>query len=433
VRTRDTIFALASGRPPAGIAVVRISGPLAHDALAQLTGRPVPRAARAVLRELRHPSTGAHIDHALVLCFTSPASFTGEHVVELHLHGGRATVAAALDALSALSGLRAAEAGEFTRRAFENGRIDLTQAEGLADLIAADTEAQRQLALSQADGHLHRLAERWADQLLRLLADAEAVLDFAEEEAEVGEASLSDRDDLAALAAEISGYLASAHVGERVREGFIVAVVGAPNAGKSTLLNKLVRRDAAIVSDVPGTTRDMIEAALDIGGLPFVLVDTAGLRQTADAIEAEGVRRALARARSADLVLHVFDQEIAGTPLGQPVVNKVDLTGSAPGERDGVLHISAESGAGLRALEDWLERWGRSAIQRTGAPLLSRPRQREALAACSGAIQEALEQSDPVLHAEALRLAVRALGRLTGKVDVEQLLDSIFSRFCIGK
>lgn len=423
----DTIFALSSGRPPAGVAVVRLSGPLALAAGSALAGG-LPEARRAGLRMLRD-AAGAQIDRALVIAFPGPRSFTGEDVVELHVHGGPAVVAALLRTLGARPGLRLAEPGEFSRRAFDNGRLDLSQAEGLADLVAAQTEAQRVQALAQAGGRLRERVEGWRAAIVRLMAEAEADLDFSDE----GDVSASrDAALLARLHGEIDAALAGAAVGERIRDGFTIAVVGEPNVGKSSLINVLARRDVAIVSEAPGTTRDLIEVALDLCGVPITLIDTAGLRDTVDPVEAEGIRRAQRRAAAADLVLHVVTDP-PPEPLGQVVVNKIDRSGAAPGWRDDRLYISAETGAGLEVLEGWLADWAVRRVPLGEPPIVVRQRQRLALGRAQAALDEAAAESDPVLYAEALRLSARALGEVTGRVGVEDVLGDIFGRFCIGK
>lgn len=425
---RDTIYALSSGRPPAGVAVVRVSGPQALVALAALAGRaPAPRA--ATLAALRDPADGQLIDRALVLGFPAPASFTGEDVAELHVHGGVAVVEALLATLARMPGLRLAEPGEFSRRAFDSGKLDLTQAEGLADLIAAQTDAQRRLALAQAGGLLRDRADGWRTAIVSLLALVEAEIDFGDEDdVDAG----SDRAAITALRDDIARALDDSRVGERLRDGLAIAVIGAPNVGKSSLINALARRDVAIVSEIAGTTRDTIEVALDLGGVPATLIDTAGLRDTDDPVEAEGIRRARARAASADLVLHVGDR-LDPAAAGQPVVNKIDAGGTQPGYRDGVLYLSAKTGAGLETLEAWLIDWAARTTRTDEPPLIARARQRTALSEAVARLDEALAEPDAVLHAESLRLAARALGRVTGMVDVEELLGEIFGRFCIGK
>src|SRR5437868_13751551 len=330
IADRPTIFALSSGRPPAAIAVVRVSGPQARAALEALCKLPEPR--RAALRRLRD-SSGAVLDEALVLWFPGPATETGEDMAELHLHGGRAVVAAVRDALRKLPGLRPAEAGEFTRRAFTNGRLDLTAVEGLADLVFAETEAQRAQAMRQYQGLLGERAESWRQRLIGALALIEARIDFSDEadvpEDLIGPALHAARQ----LVGEIEQTLADEHRGERLREGLVVAIAGPPNAGKSSLLNRLARREAAIVSPYPGTTRDVIEVHLDLEGYPVTLLDTAGLRESDDPVEQEGVRRAQARAAAADLVLWVEDAAQASHKRNAVknewiIHNKVDLIDS---------------------------------------------------------------------------------------------------------
>ncbi|HPU15064.1 MAG TPA: tRNA uridine-5-carboxymethylaminomethyl(34) synthesis GTPase MnmE [Polymorphobacter sp.] len=433
-RHDDTIYALSSGRPPAGVALVRVSGVQATAALQQLTTTlPLPR--QAALRTLRDPADGSILDRAMVLRFVGPASATGEDVVELHLHGGPAVVAAVLRVMGTLPGLRLAEPGEFTRRGFDNDRFDLSQSEGLADLIGAETEAQRRLALEQAGGRLRDKVEGWRDAIIALRAEAEAWLDFAEAEDDV-EAGLASAaragEAIARLRADVAAALADAGRGMRLRDGLVIAVVGEPNVGKSSLINVLSGRDAAIVSEHAGTTRDLIELPLAVAGVGVTLIDTAGLRETSDPVEAEGIRRARARAAQADLVLHVAEA-LPDAPLGQVVINKIDRSGMAAGMRDGVIHVSASTGAGIAAFEAWLDDWVRAAVRPGEAALVSQLRHRQALAAALDDIDAALATDDLVLRAESLRLASRALGRITGAVGVEDVLDAIFGRFCIGK
>ena len=446
----DTIFALSTPPGRGGIAVFRISGPAAGAALAALTDgeRPPPRQARLV--ELRRPGDDIPIDRGLVLWFPGPASFTGEDLAELQLHGGRAVVAAAAGALAALPGLRVAEPGEFTRRAFDNQKLDLAEVEGLADLINAETEAQRRVALGQLGGALSRVVEDWRRRLVEVSARLEAWIDFPEEDLPAGLEDAVARD-LSGLREEMEPYLAADRRGERLRDGLAVAILGAPNVGKSSLLNAIARRDVAIVSDRAGTTRDVIELHLDLGGYPLTLADTAGLRaveaEGGDEIEAEGMARARGRAETADLRLVVFDAtldlraqtETAAlvTTDSLVVFNKVDV--SPPPERSGfaaeaVFPVSAKTGVGLGVLLDALaERAEASLGLAGGAPLLTRLRHREALADCVAALRRAEAAALPELRAEDLRLALRAVGRITGRVDVEELLDVVFREFCIGK
>ena len=533
---RDTIFALSSGRPPAAIAVVRISGPRAGEALKALTGKlPAPR--EAALARVRDPQTKETIDQALILWFPGPNSETGEDTAELQLHGGRAVIAATLAALSRLEGLRPAEAGEFTRRAFENGKLDLTAVEGLADLVAAEAQGQRRQALRQLQGALGQPAESWRQRLIKALALVEARIDFSDE-ADVPEDLLGPALAIAReLEGEIALALADSRSGERLREGLIVAIAGPPNAGKSTLLNRIARREAAIVSPYAGTTRDVIEVHLDLGGWPVTLLDTAGIRETDDPVEMEGVRRARERAQSADLVLWVVDageadaknaaakgaaisdsvipgrlaearkgeggrtrnpetktgfasgfrvppfgrsrNDDGGKALPSPPVwlirNKIDriqrfgasnesgipsiirsdpifdptkslknmvnneltdINESGATSNDLEFNLSALTGEGFEALLQQLQRQAAGFLAGSESALITRERHRHALEEVLAALRRA--QSADVaakedLLAEELRLAATALGRLTGRVDVEDILDVIFRDFCIGK
>jgi len=441
----DTIFALASAPGRAGVAVMRLSGPGAGAALARLAGS-VPPARRAARRRFADPRTGEIIDDGLALFFPGPKSFTGEDVAELQLHGSRAVIAALLEALANLPGLRLAEPGEFTRRAFEHGKLDLTAAEGLADLVGAETAAQRRQALRQLEGALGRLYEDWRNRLLRALAHLEAAIDFPEEGLPDG-LSAEVRESAAALRGEIARHLADGHRGERMRDGVAVAIIGPPNAGKSSLMNALARRDVAITSAVAGTTRDVIEVALDLGGYPIVLADTAGLRESCDSIEEEGVRRARARAAAADLRLLVLDatKPAPALPRGLAerdtiiILNKVDLGVGDSGEgadRLGsgpALRLSVRTGMGMSELLARLQQEVTARFAPGDAAVLTRARHRAALEACATALDRFAEQPAPELAAEDLRLAAQALGRITGRVDVEDMLDIIFREFCIGK
>jgi tRNA modification GTPase len=451
---RDTIFALSSGRPPAAIAVVRISGPQARDALEALAGRlPPPR--QASLARLRDPQSGEGLDEALTLWFPAPRSETGEDMAELQLHGGRAVVAAVLATLGHLPGFRPAEAGEFTRRAFENGRMDLTAVEGLADLIGAETEAQRRQAYRQMKGLLGDKAGHWRRLLIQALALVEAGIDFSDE-ADVPDELVRPALDIAhVLHEEISAVLAQAGRGERLRDGLVVAIAGPPNAGKSTLLNRIAKREAAIVSPFAGTTRDVIEVHLELGGYPVTLLDTAGVRETDDPLEQEGVRRARERAAGADLVLWVTTE--TGQPMTEPgramaqnepmaeappvwiIRNKIDLAAIKKNEHafaneHKFISISATLGTGLNSLLQRLEDYAQNFFGPESS-LITRERHRSHLKAASEALARALDapSASEELVAEEFRLASRALGRLTGKVDVEDILDVIFRDFCIGK
>jgi len=429
----DTIFALSSGGLPSGVAVVRVSGPGAGPALVRLAGRlPSPR--RASLRLLKG-ADGAPLDRGLVLFLPGPGSATGEDMAEFHVHGGRAVVEALARALLGVPGLRPAKAGEFTRRAFANGRLDLTEVEGLADLVEAETEGQRRQALAQAEGALARRAGAWREAVIELRAEVEARLDFADED-EVEEALPEGFvDALAALARDVEAALAGAGRGMRLREGVRVALLGPPNAGKSTLLNALARREVAIVAEEPGTTRDVLEAALSLEGVPLILQDTAGLRETASIAERMGVERALERARAADLVLWVSEGAAEPPPenLGAPawrIASKADLVPPAPD----AYAVAAPTGAGLDRLEEALARFAASVAAPSGDAALSRPRQQAAVAALGLALARAAQPGAPLeLVAEALREASDAIGRLTGRIDVEDVLDRLFAGFCIGK
>ena len=436
--TADTIYALASGAAAGAVAVLRLSGPDAGEAVRRLAGS-IPPARRASLRRLRAPD-GERLDQALVLWFPGPASYTGEDAAELHLHGGRSVIAGVMEALTAV-GLRQAEPGEFTRRAFLHGKMDLTAAEGIADLVAAETAAQRRQALHQADGGLAKLYGGWAERLARLLAHQEAAIEFAEDGLPT-DLDAKARAGAGALRAEIEAHLADARRGELLREGLVFAIIGAPNAGKSSLLNALLGREAAIVSARAGTTRDIVEARLDLAGVPVTLSDTAGLREAGDEIEAEGIKRAERRAQEAQLVITVFaadqppDAETLRWvgPEALVLVNKCDLA-SAPAVIADVpaMAVSAREGIGLGTLRD---RLAEAALRLTGAGQgnqLTRPRHRAALTEAVALLVEAEGAGLPELTAEALRAALFALGWLTGRVGVEEILDIVFRDFCIGK
>jgi len=429
----ETIFALASAAGRAGVAVVRVSGPSAGPILAGLSGDlPPPRTAS--LRTLR--GTDGEIDRALVLWFPAPHSFTGEDVAEFHIHGGRAIRERLFEALAEL-GARPAGPGEFSRRAVEHGRLDLTRAEAIADLVDAETPAQLRQALRQYDGALADLYEGWRAALIGALGRAEAAIDFSDDG--VGEMEFAAaRDRAMEIIQAIQSHMDDGRRGEALREGLKLAIVGPPNAGKSSLINALARRDAAIVSDIPGTTRDVIELRLNLGGYLVQVADTAGLRETGDAIEAEGVRRALAQAGTSDLVLLLRDGTVPYTdyPGIVPdllVWNKCDLPGFQ--KRDGIS-LSLKSGEGLGALIAALTAMVAERLEtKDQTPALTRPRHREALTQALESLRHALTApaDQPELFAEDLRLALRAIGRITGQVDVEELLDSVFRDFCIGK
>jgi tRNA modification GTPase len=436
--SRDTIFALSTAPGRAGVAVLRVSGPDSVRALEALMRNPAPPPRIAAMTGF-FDGAGKLIDRGLAIYFQAPASFTGEDIAEFHVHGGRAIVGSMLDALAAL-GLRPAEPGEFTRRAVENGKIDLTQAEAIADLVDAETDAQRRQALRQYDGALAELYEGWRADLIRAGAWAEAAIDFSDEELPA-DTFARTRAAIAAILQDIQRHLDDARRGEVMREGLHLTVIGPPNAGKSSLVNALARRDVAIVAEIAGTTRDVIEVRMDLGGYPVILADTAGLRDTAEVIEAEGVRRARARAETADLVLLLLDGSAADPFAGLPdgtrgdlvVFNKSDLPW--PAKRDG-LSVSLKTGAGLDALIGALTMKVRERLERpTEAPVLTRARHRRALEEASRSLEHALTAPDdhPELLAEDLRLALRAIGRITGRVDIEDVLDVVFRDFCLGK
>src|SRR5262245_29400954 len=491
--TRETIYALSSGRPPAAIAVVRISGPRAGGALKALMGK-IPDPRKAALARVRGRD-GETIDQALALWFPGPHSETGEDVAELQLHGGHAVVAAVFAALSQVEGLRPAEAGEFTRRAFENGKLDLTAVEGLADLVMAETEGQRRQAFRQMTGALRDRSEDWRTQLIQALALVEARIDFSDE-ADVPQDLVTPALQIArSLEGDIASVLAAGNRGERLREGLVVAIAGPPNAGKSTVINRIAKREVAIVSPYAGTTRDVIEVHLDLHGLPVTLLDTAGIRETDDPVEREGVARACVRAAAADLILwvvetadairvgddgetnpvaHLSSSECQRTPAWL-VRNKIDLQHgvsqrneqkiqskgkSEPNVRvnkplrnvgkkaltekneieftfnESEFNISAKTGEGFDTLLDALAQHAKRFLAGAESALVTRERHRLALQDARAALRRALApdlSSRDDLLAEELRLAARALGRLTGRVDVDDILDVIFRDFCIGK
>lgn len=434
---RDTIYALSSGRGRAAVAVIRLSGPHCASICASLTGSlPAPR--RAVLRTLLDQTTGKDIDQALVLWLPGPGTFTGEDMLELQVHGSTAVIQALFRALRSFEGLRLAERGEYTRRAVENGRMTLVDAEGLADLINAETEAQRAQALRQAAGGLDAVYEDWRKRLLGMLGHLEAHIDFVHEEDVPPEVSADVRDRARALAQEIASYMDDSRAGERLREGVTVVIAGPPNAGKSSLLNCLARRDVAIVSDTPGTTRDVIEVNLDLDGYPATLVDTAGLREAgADQVEDEGIRRARQRAAQADIVIWVRspDTEATAAAIDSPtlrILNKADL--GHTDQQQGEIAISARTGEGIPVLLERLTEKVRAILSSAAErPLVTRERHRLALQRCVLHLLDAAGQPIDELVAEDLRLASRQLGRVVGRIDIEEVLGEIFAEFCIGK
>lgn len=425
---QDTIFALSSGPPPAGIAVLRISGPQAGGAIRTLANRlPPPRMASLAL--LRDPADGVALDRALILWLPGPGTVTGEDMAEIHCHGGRAVIAAIEAVLDAMPGLRRADAGEFTRRAFEHGRMDLNAVEGLSDLLAAETQNQRRAALSMAEGHFSRRIDAWRERLLGLSAMAEAALDFSDED-DVPDAAIESEIGarLAELATDIESVL-DAPSAERLRDGIRVILAGPPNAGKSTLLNALVGRDAAIVSAIAGTTRDRIEVPAAIDGVAYVFTDTAGLRDDAgDEIEAVGIDRARAALDAADIILWLGEADAMPRIDAILVAAQSDRLGR---DRPGLL-VSAHTGEGMSALLAELLERASALLPREGDYALHR-RQRILVARLSDHIEVAREQRDLLIIAEELRLARSRLDELTGQASTEDMLDHLFSGFCIGK
>lgn len=446
----QTIFALSSGRPPSAIAVVRVSGPQAGLALTTLAGRlPAPRqASRRLLRD----GAGQPIDDAVVLWFPGPGSATGEDVAELHVHGGRAVLSALLAAISLIPNTRAAEPGEFTRRAFENGKLDLTEAEGLDDLIHADTDRQRRQALRQLQGLLGDRARDWRERIIEASALIEAGIDFSDEGDVPAELRAPAVKAIKALHDEITGVLAAEGHSERLRDGLVVAIAGEPNVGKSTLINQLARREVAIVSPHAGTTRDVIEVQLDLDGYPVTVIDTAGIRESDDPVEQEGVRRARARAEDADLVLWLVEAEQVVDPEAIRSVrksgdgdrrdgsvwivrNKIDLGEAGRSRPSGEVAISARRGDGIPALVDALVKFASEFFGSSEGAVVTRARQRDLLSRASDSLRRSLElvEEGEEIAAEELRAAAYALGRLLGRVDVEDVLGAIFQKFCIGK
>ena len=422
---QDTIYALSTGRPPAAIAVIRASGPGAHDAARQLAGE-LPPVRHAALRPLTDPMTGELIDEALLLRFDAPASATGENLVEFHCHGGRAVVDALLRALDKMEGLRLALPGEFTRRALANGRIDLTEAEGLADLLSAETELQRRSAMARAGGALRTRLDGWRERILALSARAEVAIDYSDE-AEGG-----NPDNLVAeleqLGSEMTRLLSAPRV-EPLRDGIRVVVAGPPNAGKSSLVNALAQSERAIVTAIPGTTRDVIEVPLAIAGIPFILVDTAGLRESTDEVEAIGIGRAEREAGRADILLWLGDPaEIPEHSGAIQLAPKADLT-----KRSGVgLSVSSLSGEGIPILlRQLIERAG--TLLPKGDEIALERRQHDLLELGANALTRASSLSDPVLVADELRIARLSIDRISGRAGIEELLDTLFGRFCLGK
>lgn len=435
----DSIAALSSGHLPSGVAIVRISGPHVRFAIETISGS-LPQPRRAHYGTL-HATDGRLIDQALTLFFAGPNSFTGEDCGEFQVHGGRAVVATLLTEISRLPGFRQAEAGEFTRRAFLNGKIDLLEAEALADLVNAETEAQRQFAVMNSGGAQSDLYLGWRERLIHARAMIEAEMDFADESDVPGSVSAQVWQDVELLVKEMQGHIDGYGKAEMIRDGFDVVILGAPNAGKSSLLNSLLRREAAIVTDEPGTTRDLVEAVLDLDGLKVRITDTAGLREPTGKVEAIGIARARERAKGADLIVLLEDMSSPGEklelPSGIPTIrvgNKLDLANGPTCGRYAAT-ISTRSGAGLDKLLAMISEMAGEAIGQRGDVLPSRLRHVELLEEASWYLNSALSSQDSLLElrAENLRLASDRIGKLSGAVDVEDLLDVIFSQFCIGK
>jgi len=434
ISAKETIFALSSGSLPSGVAVVRISGPQSADVLQQLAGKAIePRFAAFVSL---HDLDGELIDKGIAIFFAGPASFTGEDCVELQVHGSKAVVAKLLSTLGSIPGLRAADAGEFTRRAYLNGKLDLANVEALSDLISAETEAQRRFALANSGARHREMYDDWRRRLIEARALIEAELDFSDEADVPGSVSDMVWDNVRALRELISSHAASYHHAEIIREGLQVVILGAPNAGKSSLMNVLAQRDIAIVTDEAGTTRDILEVHLDLDGLKVNLADTAGIREADGKVEAIGIQRSLERASQADLILHVEDM-VNPMPVSDlpdiPTIrigNKADLAKSAA-EYDCV--ISTRTGHGIDALISLLKAKAAPYIAKAGTTIPFRERHKEHLGHAIGHIDRALRETELELAAESLRIASDSLSRICGKVDVEDLLDSIFSKFCIGK
>lgn len=438
----DTIFALATPPGRSGVAVIRLSGPLTRVILDSTLGGQRPEPRKAALRLIRDAG-GQAIDQGLILFFPGPASFTGEDCAEFQIHGGPAIIEALLDRLLELGG-RPAEAGEFTRRAFEHGKLDLTEAEGLADLVDAETSAQREQALAQMTGALKSLYEDWRAQLVSIMAAIEGEIDFPDEEGVPDHLAQTARTAIQSLQDQMARHLDDNHRGEKIRDGFNIAIIGPPNAGKSSLLNALAKREAAIVTDIPGTTRDIVEVRTILGGFAVTLADTAGLRAAQDIVEQEGIKRALTRADSADLVVGVLDGSVVWNQemtrvlekAHLLVVNKSDLDQrlTLPDSGVAIIHATIAEGEGIPDIERWLETEVTQRLGRREMPALSRARHRRNVEQAFAALKRASDSLDqPEFAGEDLRLATRSLESLTGRVDIEDVLGEVFSRFCVGK
>ncbi|WP_316858389.1 tRNA uridine-5-carboxymethylaminomethyl(34) synthesis GTPase MnmE [uncultured Cohaesibacter sp.] len=444
---RDTIFALASGAVPAGIAVVRVSGPKARDVMNQLVdSEPSPRF--AALRFVTDPANGRVIDQAIILFFPAEKSFTGEESVEFHLHGGRAVVRAMFDLLSGFEGCRMAEAGEFTRRAFENGKYDLTAVEGLADLIHAETENQRKQAMRQASGAHKSVIDGWRETLLYSRSMIEAELDFSDEEDIPGAVSDVIWPKLKRLTTEMESHLSMADRGERLRNGLTVVLAGHPNAGKSSLLNWFAKRDVAIVTDEAGTTRDLLELHLDIEGYPVTMIDTAGLRVSNSKVEKEGIRRALEKSENADLLIEVIDGtdpnarvKLNSHAERMVLFNKQDKVGEGADSQisedpdENSYFVSVKAGTGMNDFYESFVKQIQNLFDGAEDVLITRKRHEESLRSCVENVNKSLTSTELPLEirSEFLRMAGDDLGKITGRIDVEEMLGVIFSQFCVGK
>ena len=435
----DTIYALSSGAGKGGVAVIRVSGKEVTTICRLMAGLESPKPRYAYFRPLQ-AQDGQTIDHALVLFFEGPNSFTGEDVVEFQVHGGQSVITAVYEALSSFENVRPAEAGEFSRRAVVYGKMDLTQAEGIMDLVDAQTEQQRRQALTQTEGKLGQLYENWRTMLVRNMAYLEAFIDFPEEEIPPEKMAVID-EQTSQLIAEIEQHLNDNERGQRLREGFQIALIGVPNVGKSSLMNALTHKDIAIVSQIAGTTRDVVEAHLDVAGFPVILADTAGLREEAGEIEIEGIRRAVRKAEESDLILYVQDMvhypEIEPLPEALEhiptyiVWNKQDMYPSTTVQ--GGYAVSAKTGEGIHTLWSDITNYLKETFAPRGNGAITRERYRVALTACVKSLRSAMVAEELELKAEDLRLAARALGRITGRIETDELLDVIFRDFCIGK
>ena len=441
----DTIYSLSTGAGSSGVAIIRLSGSASEEVLKILTRKQTPKPRLASLRRIHSPVNQDAIDEGIVIWFPGPNSYTGEDVVEFHVHGGPTITEEVLKSISTIGSCRIAEPGEFTRRAFQSGKMDLTSAEAVADLIDAKTIEQRRQALKQFDGQLAGLYDEWRKQLIDLLAYAESAIDFSDEELPEN-INKTIKHNILCIKDSIAQHIDDKMVGERIRSGFRVTIVGAPNSGKSSLLNRLATRDAAIVSDIAGTTRDVIEVQMNLEGFAVIISDTAGIRDAQNEVEVEGVRRARKSADEADLLVVVFDaldlpniSDLTSTYITDKslvLINKVDvLEHNLPSEINGkeILGVSAKTGEGFEEFQLKLNQDIKNYFRNNEQPVLTRVRHREALEEALVSLNRSSQAKLPELVAEDIRLAVRSIGKITGRVDVEDVLDIIFNEFCIGK